>query len=140
MTPESKQKLKELLVKHEEYKKFPYIDTVGKITIGIGYNLSDRGIDDEWINDQYQKDVAYFYTQLSKDFDWFLKFNEDRQIVLIDMCFMGYQHFLEFKDMLAALEKGDYQQAASEMLNSKWATQVGERASTLATIMRQGEI
>jgi hypothetical protein len=39
-------------VQHEEFRNFPYIDSVGKITIGIGFNLSDRGIDDEWINKQ----------------------------------------------------------------------------------------
>lgn len=131
-------KLRRSLVLHEEYKKFPYVDTVGKITIGIGYNLTDRGIDDQWINDQYNRDVAYFYAQLSKDFDWFLSLNEDRQIVLVDMCFMGYQRFLEFKGMLDALAKGDFKQAAVEMLDSKWATQVKGRATSLAHGMLTG--
>lgn len=130
-------KLKKSLVLHEDLRKFPYVDTVGKITIGIGYNLTDRGIDDEWINTQYNKDVAYFYSELSK-FDWFNHLNDDRKVVLLDMSFMGLKKLLQFKKMIAALSVQDYNKAAFEMLNSKWAHQVKNRAFTLAHAMRSG--
>ena len=87
MRESMRSKLKHLIVEHEGYRKFPYIDTVGKITIGIGYNITDRGMPDEWINQQYDKDIAYFYNQLWEDFEWFRGLDEHRQIVLIDMCF-----------------------------------------------------
>ena len=138
MTPEMFAKLKRSIVLHESYEKFPYVDTVGKITIGIGYNLTDRGIDDEWIIKQYNNDVNYFYNRLSTDFPWFNNLNEDRQIVLIDMAFMGYKHFCSFKKMLWALSKEDYKLAALEMLNSKWANQVKSRAVALAQAMQSG--
>lgn len=137
MTPEMTTKLRKSLVSHEDYRKYPYIDSVGKITIGIGYNITDRGIDDEWINMQYQRDVNYFYNQLSK-FSWFAGLNEDRQVVLIDMAFMGWKRFLEFEKMIEALAKFDYKQAAVEMLNSKWAEQVKSRAISLAEGMEKG--
>jgi lysozyme len=137
MTPEMMQKLRKSLVSHEEYRKYPYVDTVGKITIGIGYNLSDRGIDDEWINTQYLKDITYFYNQLSS-FPWFQSIGTDRQIVLIDMCFMGWKKFLEFEKMIEALSKLDYKQAAFEMIQSKWAEQVKGRAASLAQGMLTG--
>lgn len=138
MTPEAKSKLRQLLVKHEGKENFPYIDTVGKITIGIGYNLSDRGMPDSWINQQYEDDVTYFYNQLNNDFPWFKHLTEARQAVLMDMCFMGYKRFLSFKKMLACLAAGDYQRAALEMLDSKWAQQVHGRAHELADIMASG--
>lgn len=135
---ETRAKLRRSLVAHEGVRKFPYIDTLGNITIGIGYNLSDRGIDEDWINQQYESDVRYFHERLSEDFPWFRELNQDRQVVLIDMAFMGYKHFLSFKRMLKALRDEDYNQAALEMLNSKWAIQVKGRANDLAHAMATG--
>jgi len=138
MTPGMLAKLRRSLIQHEGYEKFPYIDTVGKITIGIGYNLTDRGMDDDWINKEYIKDVAYFYHQLSQ-YSWYLDLNPDRQIILIDMAFMGWKRFIEFEDMIKALEQGDYVTASKEMLQSKWAEQTKRRAETLAQGMLTGE-
>ena len=137
MTADMTAKLKRSLIQHEGCEKFPYIDTVGKITIGIGYNLSDRGITDEWINNQYQQDVQYFYNQLST-FPWYEHLTPDRQIVLIDMAFMGWKKFLEFEKMLEAIARGDYKAASLEMLNSEWADQVKGRAGVLAQAMLTG--
>ena len=137
MTVEMMAKLRRSLIKHEDFKNFPYIDTVGKITIGIGYNLSDRGLSDEWINKQFLEDIQFFYDKLSQ-FDWFQDLTLDRQIVLVDMAFMGMKRFMSFKRMISALENHDYNKAADEMLDSKWATQVGQRAITLSNAMRSG--
>jgi lysozyme len=131
-------KLKLSLTKHEGCRNFPYVDTVGKITIGIGYNLTDRGLDDAWINTQYTKDVEYFYNQFYNTFPWFKNLNDDRQIILVDMAFMGWKKILQFKAMLDALEKEDYALAAKEMLNSEWAIEVKNRAIDLAKGMETG--
>lgn len=138
ITPEMKAKLRRSLINHERLRHFPYVDTVGKITIGIGYNLTDRGMDDAWINAQYEKDVAFFYNKLNEAYPWFKNLNLDRQIVLIDMAFMGFKKFSTFKKMLNALEAGDYKRAYEEMLDSKWAEQVKSRAKVLANAMRLG--
>lgn len=137
MTPEMLAKLRRSLIQHEGLEKFPYVDTVGKVTIGIGYNLTDRGISDEWINNQYNQDVDYFYQQLST-FPWYSQLTSDRQIVLIDMCFMGWKKFLEFNKMIDAISQGDFKKAAFEMLNSEWAQQVNGRAASLAQGMLTG--
>jgi lysozyme len=137
MTPEMTIKLRKSLVKHEGYNHFPYTDSLGKITIGIGYNLTDRGLSDKWISAQYQIDIEFFYSKLST-FSWFKDLNPDRQIVLIDMAFMGWRRFLEFKKMLDALAIHDYQTAADEMLHSDWARQVHSRAEELANGMLTG--
>jgi len=45
----------------------------------------------------------------------------------------------KFKKTLGHIEAGEYEEAASEMLNSRWAEQVGRRANTLSEMMRTGE-
>lgn len=140
MTPDMSAKLKKSLITHEGYENKPYTDTVGKITIGIGYNLTDRGLDDDWIVSQFTKDLNYFYSQLLP-YDWFNVLNEDRQVALIDMCFnLGVKTFLSFTQMIAALEVHDYTKAANDMRQSKWATQVGKRAADLAQTMETGTL
>ena len=140
MTDAMKAKLKHLVVEHEGYSKVLYSDSVGKMSIGIGYNISDRGMTDKWINDQYAADVDYFYTCICHDYPWFKSLDEARQIALLDMCFMGFKKFCGFKLMLDALEREDYKTAAFELLHSNWAIQVKNRATQLADIILTGSI
>ena len=141
MTPEAKQKLKTLLVQHEDYKQFPYTDTTGHLTVGIGRNLSDRGISTTEAFYLLDDDIMYFTGKLMHYLNFFTSLSENRQIVLVDMCFnLGVQGFLNFKEMILALEAHDYERAAHEMIESKWAQQVGERATKLANIMRTNEL
>lgn len=65
--------------------------------------------------------------------------SDPRRLVLVDMVFnMGAKKLREFRLMLAALEAGDYDSAANQMLDSAWARQVKGRAIQLARIMRTG--
>lgn len=141
MTPEGKVKLKGLLIKHESFRQFPYTDITGHLTVGIGRNLSDRGISSNEAFYLLDEDIIYFSGKLNHFLKFFPKLDENRQIALIDMCFnLGIQGFLNFTKMILALEAHDYKRAADEMLDSKWAEQVGERAQCLANIIRTGEI
>lgn len=133
------QQLKSVIIRHEGNRNFPYIDTKNNITIGIGYNLSSRGLSDEWINQQYERDVKYFYHRLDKDFYWFKNLTDARKIVLIDMCFMGYRKFLTFNKLFAALKEGDYLKAAKEIMNSEWAEEVKGRAKEDYDLMLSGD-
>ena len=137
MTPEMSQKIRCSILKHEGFTNYLYEDTVGKQTIGYGYNVTDRGIATKYLDAMYEDDVNFFYHQLL-NFSWFHELNSDRQIVLIDMCFMGFKKFLSFKRMINALEKHDYKRASEEMLDSKWAEQVKGRAAALAMAMQTG--
>ena len=139
MTLNMRQKLKKMEVIHEGYRRFPYKDTTGHITIGIGYNLTDRGISEEWIEKQFNDDISFFHQQLEKEFEWFSSLNEPRQVALIDMCFMGFKKLLTFKKMFHHLSHHNFKIAAKEILNSKWAMQVGDRAHTIAKMIELGE-
>jgi len=56
---------------------------------------------------------------------------------LVNMIFnMGGPSFLGFRRMIAALKAFDYDTAAHEMLQSRWADQVGARALELSMRMR----
>lgn len=141
MSPEGKQKLKTLLVNHESYRQFAYTDISGHITVGIGRNLSDRGISTTEAFYLLDDDILYFTSKLNHFLPCFTNLSEPRQIALVDMCFnVGVQGLLNFTKMISALERGDYDNAANEMLDSKWSEQVGERATCLANIIRTGNI
>ena len=58
---------------------------------------------------------------------------------MINMCFnLGLSRLLNFKNFLEAVESKDYVKAGVEMLDSKWATQVGPRATRLKNMMIEG--
>lgn len=134
-------KIKRSVNSHEDMKLFPYVDTKNKITIGRGYNLTDRGLPVPILESLYDTDVNFFYTQLST-YPWFSHLNDDRKITLIDMCFMGLKRLLGFKNMISCLSCQDFEGAANEMLNSLWADEVGksvgQRAFVLSRAMRTG--
>ena len=70
---------------------------------------------------------------------WWLKLDDNRQRVLANMCFnLGYPRLRNFKKFLAALQTGNWEEAAEEMLDSKWAVQVGDRAKRLSKRMEKG--
>ena len=141
MIPESKQKLRGLLTAHEGCKLFPYVYTTGNLSIGIGRSLTTRGISTTEAFYLLDDDISYFSGKLTHFLPFFSDLSENRQVALIDMCFnLGIQGFLNFKEMIAALESHDYDRAANEMLDSKWAEQAKERATQLAHIMRTGEL
>ncbi len=141
MTPDGKTKLKQLLVQHESYKQFPYTDQTGHLTIAIGRNLTDRGISTTEAFYLLDDDILYFSSKLCHYLEFFNDLSEERQIALIDMAFnIGVQGLLGFNDMIAALQVHDYIKAHDAMLDSKWASQVGERATCLANIILTGNI
>lgn len=131
-------KIKEWIKSHEGYSSFPYLCTSNRVTIGWGHNLDDLGItpfEAEFILDN---DIERCIKELSQ-FSWYASQPENVQAALINMCFnMGISRLLGFKRMITALNNQDYTKAAMEALDSKWATQVGQRAKDVALMMRQG--
>lgn len=125
---------------HEGERLKPYRDTVGKLTIGVGRNLEDRGITLEESAMLLANDIAAEERELLRALPWVAKLDEVRQRVLLDMAFnMGLAGLLGFKRTLATIQAGDYQAAATMMLDSKWAKQVGQRAERLSRMMATGK-
>lgn len=129
-----------LLLKHEGLKLKPYRCTSGKLTIGVGRNLEDRGITKSEAMYLLSNDIADVIHQLKEKLPVFNVLDQTRQDVLVDMAFnMGVGGLLEFKNTLASIEKGHYRKASKQMLQSKWAKQVPNRAGELSEMMKTGE-
>jgi lysozyme len=122
-------------------RKFPYKCTGGKLTIGIGRNLDDRGITEEEADYLLSNDIDDFEDRLTREIPWMVGLDPIRQRVLIDMAFnLGVPGLLKFKRTLAAIRGKEYDRAAGMMLDSRWATQVGQRAKRLSHMMATGHI
>ncbi len=129
----------EQLTKHEDCKLKPYRCTAGKLTIGVGRNLDDRGITAAEAHHLLGNDIAKCAKELDNSVQWWRQMNLTRQRVILDMCFnLGLEGLLKFTNTLEAMKNEHYSSAADNMLQSKWAKQVGQRAKTLATMMRVG--
>ena len=73
-------------------------------------------------------------------FPWFAKLVSVRQEVVIEMIFnLGLEKFKGFKHAIEFIEAGQFFAVAEAMLRSKWADQVGARATELAYMMEKGE-
>jgi lysozyme len=129
-----------LLTLHEGYRQFPYRDTVGKLTIGIGFNLDDTGLFEDEARAVLALRIGRTARQLTPHLTWLVNLDPVRQAVLLDMAFnLGVPGLLKFKNTLAHVQAGRYKAAAANMLLSKWAAQVGPRATRLAAMMETGQ-
>ena len=141
LSPENFQRLRNLIADAEGYRQFVYKDTVGKLTIGYGRNVQDRGVTKDEANVLLVNDINWAIDKLHNSFPFFAELTDVRKMVLVDMCYnLGFVGLLGFEEMLSALGKGDYYLASQEMLDSKWAKQVGDRAEILSEMMCKGVI
>lgn len=132
-------KLINMLTEHEGRRLKMYQDSEGIWTIGVGHNLEEKGISEAVCDLMLEEDLQESIAE-ANTFRWFADLNEPRQAVIIDMIFnLGLPRFKGFKKTIQFLENQLYQSAAKEMLDSKWARQVGARATRLSEIMRTGE-
>ena len=139
MTPETRDALAADLRIDEDVRAFPYVDTVGKLTIGVGRNLTDRGLSEPEIDLLLANDLTLVVAELDRHLPWWREMNDVRQRVLANMCFnMGWPRLRGFVRTLAAMQRGDYVGAANGMRESRWARQVGMRATRLARQMETG--
>lgn len=125
----------------------PYVDTVGKVTIGVGHNLTDVGITDADCDRLLESDIARTELDLDRHLSWWRTLDDVRQRVLLNMCFnLGLGRLLGFRKALAAMQTHQWNRAAHEMLwnapgvSTNWASQVGARAERLAEAMATGEM
>ncbi|MFD2633206.1 glycoside hydrolase family protein [Idiomarina piscisalsi] len=124
-------------VKNARGRHIAYKCPAGKITVGVGRNLEDLGLSDDEVSYLLKNDIKRVEQELKSNFSFYDRLNASRKAVLIDMCFnIGLPKILLFENMIQALEGGDFDRAADEMLDSRWAKQVGRRADRLSAIMR----
>ena len=121
-------KIEELLIKHEGLKLKPYKDTKGILTIGVGRNLEDNGIEQDEALFMLKNDIKRCENELREIFLNFDELPENVKLVLIDMIFnLGKTRFLGFKHMIQAVKERNWDKMIEEMKNSRWCKQVKNR-------------
>lgn len=140
MTTDDRAALVEQLILHEGLRLKPYVDTVGKTTIGCGRNLTDKGISAKEAADLLDHDLDEAIQALTA-YPWFLTLDPIRQRACVDFMFnVGPGTFSTFRHFIAAMARKNYVAARQHLLDSKWHRQVGEkRAMTLADQIEWGK-
>jgi len=128
------------LTRDEGVVKHAYQDSLGYWTIGVGHLIDKRkggGLSDIIIQMILQQDIKEKMAELDQRLPWWKLLNEECQRVLVNMAFnLGVPGLIGFRKFLTALQEGNNELAATEMLDSLWAKQVGARADRLAAMVR----
>lgn len=134
-------KLIEQLKRHEGVRTHAYKCSADYITVGVGRNIDEDGglgLSDDEIDYLLANDIKRCKQELVA-LSWFVDLDEVRQDALINLCFnLGLTRLLGFRNAMAAMAEGDYEKAADEFLDSRWATQVGRRAIEVTNMIRSG--
>lgn len=140
------ERLREQLKVDEGVKYEVYKDHLGYLTFGIGHLITPQDpeygkpegtpVSEERVNEQFAVDVDLFIDETQKIFPSFDKQPDEIQEVLVNMCFnLGRPRLEKFKNFIAFIESRDYNEASLEMLDSRWAEQVGSRAQRLSDVV-----
>ena len=144
-------RLAEQLAEHEDVRLQVYDDATGRPvgpgdtlqghpTIGVGRKLDDdRGVSHEEAMMLLKNDLVCV-AEKAQTYGFWNKLDSARQMVVMNMIFNMGNRFDAFKKMHAAMDAGDYAEAAVQMLDSRWAAQVKGRANMLADQMREGVV
>lgn len=140
----TEQEFESMLIRHEGERLKPYRDSVGKLTIGVGINITD-GISKEESTWLMRHRLSKTAKELKRKFPVVQQMDTVRYYVLLDMAYnMGVPTLSRFVKMWDAIdqavnERGGFMRASAEMLDSKWSRQVGPRAKELAYMMVSGQ-
>ena len=137
--------LKKRIRDHEGFVPKPYLDSLGKATIGYGHLITDEDnfeLDKEYSKDEllklFEKDFAKAEMGADQLVGHIQELHIEAKNVVTEMVFqLGTMGVRKFKNMIAALEARDYQRASAEMRDSRWHAQTTNRCESLSKIMSQ---
>ena len=136
-------KLREQLKIDEGVKYEVYDDHLGYKTFGIGHLVKTTDeeygapvgtpVSEERVNSVFDEDVETYVNESKKVFGNLEDMPQEAQQVIVNMCFnMGAPRLSQFKKFIKAIQDEDWATASVEMLDSRWANQVGSRADRLS--------
>src|SRR5688500_4879867 len=130
-------KLKSDLERDEDRVKFPYEDSLGNVSIGIGHNLDAKGLSERIIDLIYEEDIDDVLCDLDRAFPWWREQPEPVQRFMANLCFnLGLDKFRKWKPTLKFIEARQYKAAARQFRsNKRYFAQVGDRAERLAKLL-----
>jgi len=138
---DEEQLMKEIIA-DEGYVYEIYNDHLGYPTFGVGHLITSKDkehglpigtpVSEDRIMECLENDMKIVCQELDMKEPWWRNLDDNRQRILANMCFnLGYPRLSGFKNFLSALQVSDFEKAAVEMMDSKWADQVGDRAKRL---------
>lgn len=132
-------KLIAMLKRHEGFRSKPYLDTVGKLTAGYGRNIEDVGISEDEAELMLSNDIKRASKAIRDNLPWAAGLNDVRRAALIDLCFqLGWLGLSKFVNTLGNMALENWEAAANELLNSRYAKQVPNRAKEISEMIRLG--
>lgn len=143
MTPHTLYPIDKLVIdltQEEGFRAHSYVCTAGAITVGVGRNIDadagGLGISEDEAQFLLKNDITRCIKEL-ENLPWFNDLDSKRQGVIIHLSFwIGTPRMLMFKNMIAATQVGDFDLAASELLDSKLGREIPGRARRLANELR----
>tara|TARA_Y100000114_G_scaffold54937_1_gene50200 strand:- start:1805 stop:2227 length:423 start_codon:yes stop_codon:yes gene_type:complete len=130
-----------MLKRHEGVRSKVYMCSAGYETIGVGRNIAESGLglSEDEIEYLLANDIKRVREELEDNYFWFRALNEARQDAMIDICFnLGLTRLRGFVKALEAMSREQFDIAADEFMDSRWAKQVGNRAVEVTEIIRTG--
>ena len=141
----SEEEIKQMIIKHEGKINRPYKDSLGLWTVGVGHLIGDgkslppemnREFSDEEVMAMFEKDYAH-HRSAAMNIPGFDKLDGRGQGALTDLTFnMGPSWISKWPKLKKQLEEGDTQAAAKNLEQSKWYGQVGNRAPTIVSLIK----
>ena len=141
-------RLTEMLRRHEGVESHAYMCSQNFLTIGVGRNVDPGdngsakglGLSDDEIDYLLENDIKRVEKELSDEYEWFSGLDDVRRDCMVDISFnLGQTRLRGFKKALSAMAESDWEEASEQFLDSRWADQVGNRATELAEMIRTGE-
>ena len=130
------QRLKRDLTRREGLRLELYDDHLGYKTIGVGRCIELRGISETTAMQMLDEDIDIVITELKQNLPWFDDMPEVVQECLVDLGFnLGVPRLMQFQLTLGFLQAHKFQEAAEELLRSRYATQVPNRANEIAEMI-----
>lgn len=142
-----KDKLREEIASDEGCRMEIYLDHLGLPTMGIGHLITqdDREynqpvgtvITEERVRQLFNLDIAVTLEDCRMIYPDFESLPEEAQLVIANMCFqLGRPRLTKFRKMKAAVDERRWNDAADEMVDSRWHDQTPNRAKRLVKRIR----
>ena len=129
--------LLESIKKHEGFVEHVYDDSLGIPTIGYGFAIKDLTLDEDIAEEILIRKLERLKRNANSRFKWLEDMPVVVQEVILNMCYqLGVTGVSKFRKAISALQEGDWDEAANEMLDSLWARQTPNRATELSNIVR----
>ena len=111
----------------------------GKIAIGLGRDLSSRGISEDEAYYLAQNDIARATADLDRVVPWWRDMSKARRNVFVLIVYqIGVDRFLDLQSMIGGALAGHYEDAADGLISSEWAMTNAHHANDLNLMMREG--